>query len=111
MSKQINKPVKGRKQVKKVEKKPVVESVPAKEPELTILPNVDSKAQRKAKLEAELESRLDSMMKFLYPKYERFVDEKTLPALADFEKVLSFAFDCRNSARKLEKIENPVIIA
>ena len=89
----------------KVGKKAKIASVPEKtvekQPEIEILPNVN----RKSKLEAELDIRYENLKNFVSK-----LESSRIP-VSDYEKILSMAFDCRNSARKLEKIESPVIIA
>ena len=101
MSKSVKKSVNGT----KVGKKAKIASVPEKKvenkSEIEILTSVD----RKSKLEAEMLSRKEKLLELTSN-----LDSGIIP-LSVCEKILSIAFDCRNTARKLEKLNSPVIIA
>ena len=96
-------------------KKAKIASVPEKKVEnITVSENnvkMDAKKEREGKLELEFQIRFDKFAFFISDAFKAFSDEGKRPALSDCEKMLGMAFDCRNTARKLEKIENPLIIA
>jgi len=101
MVKSMKKTVKSVKVEKKVEKPVVSES------DIIIMPD----SPKKSKLTSEFQIRFDNLAYFVSDHFKTFVDEGKPVSLADCEKILSMAFDCRNSARKLAKVESDIIIA
>ena len=101
MVKSMKKTVKSVKVEKKVEKPVVSES------DIIILPD----SQKKQKFASELANRFDSLVNLVTDVNSLSISNDLLPELSDYEKILSMAFDCRNSARKLAKVESDIIIA
>jgi hypothetical protein len=102
MAKSIKNTVK--KTVKNVKK---VEQISCNE-DIEILNNVSGGT--KYKLTTEYKNRLTMLSVLISDKFTKNNDDN-LPSLSDCEKLLSIAFDCRNTARKLSKHENSIIIA
>jgi hypothetical protein len=101
MAKSMKKTVKAVKVEKKVEKPVISES------DIIIMPD----SPKKAKLEVEMENRVKYLSELYFAFFKRAESGNGLPTLSDCEKMLSASFDCRNTARKLAKVESDIIIA
>jgi hypothetical protein len=99
MAKSMKKTVKSVKNVKKVEQI-------ASNDDIEILNNVSGGS--KYKLTIEYKNRLSVLSTLISDKFTKNTDDN-LPSLSDCEKLLSISFDCRNTARKLNKHNNIII--
>lgn len=89
----------------KRERKPKMASVPESKVEIHVV------SEKEQKLTSELRKRYDLLSDFLLNLDDSVYQRNILPTLSDCEKVLGMAYDCRNSARKLQNIKSEVIIA